>query len=126
MWQRRVRYPIVSGPSTCPDTGPYHRLGPPVRLVRRGRLVDELLELVLANVRTPDIRRVDLLAQVAENAVGAERLRSLVDRYGRAFVASAFDEVIAYAWWDRVVDRPTDELLSFIVDDLPALRRPAG
>src|SRR5262249_12434555 len=64
---------------------------PPIRLVRRGRLVDDVLELVLANVRTPDIRRVDLLAQAAANAVGAERLRALVERHGLAFVRSAFD-----------------------------------
>jgi N-methylhydantoinase B len=83
---------------------------PPVRLVRRGHLVDDLLELVLANVRTPAIRRVDLLAQVAANAVGAERLRSLVDRHGTAFVASAFDEVIAYG------ERRTREVLRAVPD----------
>src|SRR5262245_13921298 len=69
---------------------------PPIRLVRDGVLVDDVLELVLANVRTPAIRRADLLAQVAANSVGAERLRSLVDRHGLDFVRSAFDEVIAY------------------------------
>src|SRR5262245_974417 len=69
---------------------------PPIRLVRGDVLVDDVLELVLANVRTPDIRRADLLAQVAANAVGAERLRLLVDRHGLAFVRAAMDEVIAY------------------------------
>jgi N-methylhydantoinase B len=69
---------------------------PPIRLVRDGALVDDVLELVLANVRTPAIRRADLLAQVAANSIGAERLRSLIDRHGLAFVRSAFEEVIAY------------------------------
>src|SRR4051812_48417847 len=38
---------------------------PPVRLVRRGVLDEELLSLILANVRTPDERRGDLRAQLA-------------------------------------------------------------
>src|SRR5262249_17102751 len=67
----------------------------PIRLIRDDVLVDDVLEVVLANVRTPAIRRADLLAQVAANSVGAERLLALVDRHGLAFVRSAFDEVIA-------------------------------
>jgi N-methylhydantoinase B len=51
---------------------------------------------VLANVRTPEIRRVDLLAQAAANSVGAERLRSLAARHGLDSLRRAFDEVIAY------------------------------
>jgi N-methylhydantoinase B len=83
---------------------------PPIRLLRRGRLVEDVLELVLANVRTPDIRRVDLLAQAAANAVGAERLRALVERHGLAFVRSAFDEVIAYG------ERRTRDVLREVPD----------
>jgi N-methylhydantoinase B len=69
---------------------------PPIRLVRRGALVDDVLALVLANVRTPEIRRADLLAQAAANDVGAGRLAALVERHGLEFVRGAFDEVIAY------------------------------
>jgi N-methylhydantoinase B len=69
---------------------------PPLRLVRRGIIVEDLLELLLANVRTPAIRRADLLAQLAANRVGAERLSELVDRHGLAFVRTAFGEVITY------------------------------
>lgn len=69
---------------------------PPLRLVRGGVLAEDLLELILANVRTPEIRRVDLLAQTAANEVGAERLRALVARHGLAYVRAAFDEAIAY------------------------------
>jgi N-methylhydantoinase B len=83
---------------------------PAIRLVREGVLVDDVLELVLANVRTPAIRRADLLAQVAANSVGAERLRSLVDRHGLEFVRSAFDEVIAYG------ERRTRDVLRSLPD----------
>ncbi len=43
---------------------------PPVRLVRDGELDEDLLKLVLANVRTPELRRADLRAQLAANAIG--------------------------------------------------------
>ena len=60
---------------------------PPVRLVRRGRIVDDVLALLLANVRTPDEREGDLTAQIAANRVADARLRQTVARYGRARVA---------------------------------------
>jgi N-methylhydantoinase B len=61
------------------------------------RLDGEILRLLLANVRTPEIRRGDLAAQVAANRLAEERLAELVDRRGLATVLAAFDEVVAYA-----------------------------
>jgi N-methylhydantoinase B/oxoprolinase/acetone carboxylase alpha subunit len=55
---------------------------PPVRLVRRGRVVADVLSLVLANVRTPDEREGDLTAQIAANQVGNRRLLELVAQHG--------------------------------------------
>ncbi len=69
---------------------------PPLRFVRRGVLAEDLLELLLANVRTPEIRRADLIAQMAANNIGSGRLRGLVERYGLDFVRVAFDETVAY------------------------------
>lgn len=69
---------------------------PPVRLVRGGEYVDEILDLILANVRTPSIRRGDLRAQIAANRLAEERLVELVERHGRETILTAFEEVIAY------------------------------
>ncbi|MDH4197984.1 MAG: hydantoinase B/oxoprolinase family protein, partial [Candidatus Aminicenantes bacterium] len=55
---------------------------PPLKLVHRGRLNEDVLDLILSNVRTPDERRGDLLAQVAANEVGTRRLRDVIARYG--------------------------------------------
>jgi N-methylhydantoinase B/oxoprolinase/acetone carboxylase alpha subunit len=55
---------------------------PPVRLVRRGRIVKDVLALVLANVRTPEEREGDLTAQIAANHVAQKRLQELVAKYG--------------------------------------------
>lgn len=57
---------------------------PPVFLVRRGRLDRRLLELVLANVRTPEEREGDLTAQWMAIQCGANRLQDLVRKYGLA------------------------------------------
>jgi N-methylhydantoinase B len=70
---------------------------PPVRLVGEdGEPVRDVLELILANVRTPGVRRGDLRAQMAAAGVANRRLEELVARRGRDLVRTAFDEVIAY------------------------------
>jgi N-methylhydantoinase B/oxoprolinase/acetone carboxylase alpha subunit len=55
---------------------------PPLKLTARGRLNKDVLDLLLANVRTPDERRGDLLAQVASNEIGRARLEEAVARFG--------------------------------------------
>jgi N-methylhydantoinase B/oxoprolinase/acetone carboxylase alpha subunit len=55
---------------------------PPVRVVRRGRIERDLLQILLANVRTPDEREGDLSAQIAANRAGERRLKAAVSRYG--------------------------------------------
>jgi N-methylhydantoinase B/oxoprolinase/acetone carboxylase alpha subunit len=59
---------------------------PPVLLVRRGRIDRGLLRLLLANVRTPEEREGDLLAQWMAIRRGQERLAELVARHGRRAV----------------------------------------
>ena len=70
---------------------------PPVRLVRAGALDDELLEFVLANVRTPAERRGDLGAQLAACATGASGWRALATRLGMAKLDAACDALLDYA-----------------------------
>ena len=69
---------------------------PPLRLVRGGEYVDDILDLILANVRTPEIRRGDLRAQIAANRIAEERVGELIKRRGGEIVLAAFDEVISY------------------------------
>ena len=70
---------------------------PPVRLVRGGEYAQDVLDLVLANVRTPGIRRGDLRAQIAAHRLAEARLGELVERRGRAVVLAAFEQVLDYA-----------------------------
>jgi N-methylhydantoinase B/oxoprolinase/acetone carboxylase alpha subunit len=55
---------------------------PPILLVRGGRVDQSLMDLIFANVRTPDERHGDLLAQWMAIQRGELRLRELVGRYG--------------------------------------------
>ncbi len=70
---------------------------PPVRLVRGDEYVSDVLDLLLANVRTPDLRRGDLRAQIAANNIAEERVGELIERRGKKNVLAAFVEVISYA-----------------------------
>lgn len=70
---------------------------PPVKLVSSGRFVDDVFDLLLANTRTREIRRGDLLAQVASNKLAQQRLRELVERKGADVVLDAFTDVVVYA-----------------------------
>ncbi len=69
---------------------------PPVRLVSGGEYVQDVLDLLLSNVRTPAIRRGDLRAQIAANNIAEERIGELIKRRGEETVLAAFDEVISY------------------------------
>jgi N-methylhydantoinase B len=68
---------------------------PPLRLVRAGEYVDDILDFILANVRTPEIRRGDLRAQIAANRIAEERVGELIERRGEEIVLAAFDEAIS-------------------------------
>jgi N-methylhydantoinase B/oxoprolinase/acetone carboxylase alpha subunit len=61
---------------------------PPVLLQRAGALDRGLLSVLLANVRTPEEREGDLMAQLASLHRGDLRLRELVSKYGQPRVRS--------------------------------------
>ena len=70
---------------------------PPLKLAAGGRTDEQLLELILANVRTPEERRGDLNAQLAANALGARRLGEIARRYGAERLLEMVAEVQDYA-----------------------------
>jgi N-methylhydantoinase B len=55
---------------------------PPVKLLRRGVRNEDVLAMLLNNVRTPEEREGDLGAQIAACHTGAERIREVCSRYG--------------------------------------------
>lgn len=55
---------------------------PPVRLIKEGEIDEEIMNMILANVRLPKNMRSDLLSQVSANLTARRRLIELVERYG--------------------------------------------
>ncbi len=70
---------------------------PPVKIMRGGKLVGDVLALLLNNVRTPEEREGDLGAQIAACQTGAQRLREICARYGIARTKRAATDLLAYS-----------------------------
>ncbi|SIR85210.1 N-methylhydantoinase B [Haladaptatus litoreus] len=70
---------------------------PPVRLVKGGDVNDDVMSLLLANVRNPGERKADIRAQIAANERAEERLGDLVEEHGKGRVVAAFSAVMNYS-----------------------------
>ena len=66
----------------------------PVRIARGGEIREDVLRLILGNVRLPEIVRGDLLAQRNANAVAADRYAGLVAKYGFDLVEAAIEAIL--------------------------------
>jgi N-methylhydantoinase B len=66
----------------------------PVRFVREGRIDEDILRIVLGNVRVPDKVRGDLLAQHTANLTASERLAKIFGDYGAETVESTYKAIL--------------------------------
>ena len=87
----RAHHADVGGmsPGSMPLANEIYQEGlrlPPILLARSGRIDADLMRLILSNVRTPEEREGDLLAQLAAMRRGEQRLGEIVARYGLARV----------------------------------------
>jgi len=62
---------------------------PPVKLFKEGRLDEELLSIIMSNIRIAEQRIGDIKAQAAALTIGAERLTQMLDRYGKDTIEAA-------------------------------------
>jgi N-methylhydantoinase B/oxoprolinase/acetone carboxylase alpha subunit len=69
---------------------------PPVLLMRAGKPCRDVFQMILANVRTPEERQGDLLAQVMAARRGEARLREISRRYGLARVKRSAAALLDY------------------------------
>ena len=69
---------------------------PVTRICRGGDLDREVLELIAANTRDPEERKLDLQVQIATNDCGAREAGALWRQMGAAAVHDAIDDVIEY------------------------------
>ena len=66
---------------------------PPVKLYKAGVMDEEILSIVLSNIRIADQRIGDIKAQAAALSSGEKRFTELIDRYGKQTVNAAIEEL---------------------------------
>lgn len=82
---------------------------PPLRLVSKGQMNEDLEKVILANVRTPDERKGDLGAQLAATLRASERLADLAKVHGAERLKAYMAEVMDYS----------ERLMRAMLSDLP-------
>jgi N-methylhydantoinase B len=71
-----------------------YRIGP-TRIIKRGKLNEELLDFLMLNSRLPNSVRGDFYAQVAACRTGEQRLQAILSRFGEKVTTAAVEEVFA-------------------------------
>ena len=69
---------------------------PCVKLFDQGEPIQSLLDIIRANVRTPDMSIGDMYAQVASMRIAERRFEEMCDKYGVELVLSGSDTLLDY------------------------------
>jgi N-methylhydantoinase B len=109
----RAHHADVGGmtPGSMPISREIYQEGliiPPIKFVHCDQVDDTLMRLLIANVRTPQERKGDFLAQIAANRRGVTRLKDIVNRFGMAGVTQYMTYLIDYT------ERMTRQMLTGI------------
>jgi len=70
---------------------------PPIRIVRGGEACDDVMKLILNNVRSSDERRADFEAQIGSLKTGEVRLLEIVERRGQKEARHYAQHLISYS-----------------------------
>jgi N-methylhydantoinase B len=70
---------------------------PPVKFYSEGTLNEDILRLILRNVRTPQERKGDLKAQISACEIGKRRVKELVEKYGTHMIEESFGDIMDYS-----------------------------
>ena len=66
-----------------------------MRLFRAGELDEDIMRMILGNVRVPDLVQGDLFAQRNAAHVGMTRVLALFEEYGEELIENTFEEILA-------------------------------
>ena len=86
---------------------------PPIKIYKNGQYNEDLINLIMHQVRTPDWCRADLNALIASCRVAARRIVELAERFGDDVYVSATDELLARNY------RAMKQLIATAVSDEP-------
>ena len=67
---------------------------PPLKIVERGEVQEDVLRLILNNVRLPEMNRADLFAIVAGCRAGEKRVIELCERFGKDVYLAALQALL--------------------------------
>jgi N-methylhydantoinase B len=70
---------------------------PPVKIMHGGDVVEDIFQLILAQIRSKHETAGDFRAQLAANNTGVRRLNALLEKHGVQAVSRYIDELILYA-----------------------------
>ncbi|WP_407311260.1 hydantoinase B/oxoprolinase family protein [Desulfosporosinus sp. SB140] len=70
---------------------------PPIKLVSRGQIVNEVMDLIIHNVRNPEMLQNDLWSQIGANNIGIARLRELLHQYSLSHVKETVEYLLDHA-----------------------------
>jgi N-methylhydantoinase B/oxoprolinase/acetone carboxylase alpha subunit len=110
----RAHHSDVGGmtPGSMPLASEIYQEGliiPPVKLVKKGILDEDIFRLILSNVRTPEERKGDILAQIAANNTGKQRLKETAGKYGHT-------KLVEYG---RLIQDYTENILQKTLQSIP-------
>ena len=69
---------------------------PPLKIISQGKVVDDVFNIILANIRTPRQSTGDLRAQIAASLLGQKRMGEIITKFGEESVEFFVDELIDY------------------------------
>ena len=81
---------------------------PPIRIMRGGESCDDVMKLILTNVRSSNERRADFEAQIGSLRVGEMRLLEIVERRGQKEARDYAQHLILYS--SRMMRRAIAEI----------------
>ncbi|MEM4281719.1 MAG: hydantoinase B/oxoprolinase family protein [Candidatus Caldarchaeum sp.] len=67
---------------------------PPVKLMERNKLVEDVVEIIKANTRMPEVTAGDLRAQIAANLMGERKMLEMVDKVSLPVFTEAVEEIL--------------------------------
>ena len=70
---------------------------PPVKIVKEGKDVEDIWNIILSNVRTPKNANGDIRAMIGSLEVGKRRLKEIIDKYGLPFFKQINEELKSYS-----------------------------
>jgi len=66
---------------------------PPIKLFEKGKVVQAMVDMIRANVRTPEMTLGDMEAHAASLRVGAKRIEDICKKYGVETVLNAMERI---------------------------------